>query len=95
MGIVSGLVLFLVIWFMVLFVVLPFRLETQGDRGEIVPGTHPGAPANLNMKRKAWITTLISVALWVVIAGIILSGIISVQDFDWFHRMGPPSGRMN
>ncbi|MEO0693763.1 MAG: DUF1467 family protein, partial [Pseudomonadota bacterium] len=29
MGIVSGLVLYAVIWFMVLFVVLPIRLETQ------------------------------------------------------------------
>jgi predicted secreted protein len=93
MGIVSGLVLFAVIWFMVLFVVLPIRLETQGDRGEIVPGTQPGAPANLNMKRKAKIVTLVSVAIWIVIAGIILSGAISVQDLDWFQRMGPPSMR--
>jgi len=93
MGIVSGLVLYAVIWFMVLFVVLPLRLETQGDRGEIVPGTQAGAPANLNMRRKAWLVTLISAGLWVVIAGIILSGVISVEDVDWFRRMGPPSLR--
>lgn len=92
MGIVSGIVLFAVIWFMVLFIVLPIRLETQGDRGEIVPGTHAGAPANLNMKRKAKIVTLISIAVWIVLAAIILSGVFSVRDFDWFHRMGPGSG---
>ena len=32
----GGIVLFAVIWFLVLFVVLPIRLVTQGDRGEIV-----------------------------------------------------------
>ena len=38
----AALVLFAVIWFLVLFVVLPLRLETQGDRGEKVPGTQAG-----------------------------------------------------
>jgi predicted secreted protein len=90
MGIVSGLVLFAVIWFLVLFIVLPIRLETQGDRGEITPGTQAGAPANLSMKRKALITTGVAVIVWVVVVGIILSGVISVRDIDFFDRMGPP-----
>jgi predicted secreted protein len=89
MGIVSGIVLYAVIWFMVLFIVLPIRLETQGDQGKIVPGTHAGAPANLNMGRKAKLVTLISAGVWVVLASIIFSGLISVRDFDWFDRMGP------
>ena len=91
MSVVSGLVLFAVIWFMVLFVVLPIRLETQGDRGEVVPGTHEGAPANLDMKRKARLVTMISAVLWVVIAGVIFSGVISVRDLDFFDRMRPPA----
>ncbi|RVT85858.1 DUF1467 family protein [Rhodobacteraceae bacterium CCMM004] len=91
MGITSALVLFAVIWFMVLFVALPVRLETQGDRGEVVPGTHAGAPANLRMKRKlAWVTA-ISAVLWVVIAAVILSGWITARDLDWFDRMEPPA----
>ncbi|MBT8457767.1 MAG: DUF1467 family protein [Rhodobacteraceae bacterium] len=89
MGIVSGIVLYAVIWFMILFIVLPIRLETQGDQGKIVPGTHAGAPANLNMGRKAKLVTLISAGVWVVLASIIFSGLISVRDFDWFDRMGP------
>ncbi len=92
MSIISALVLYAVIWFLVLFVVLPIRLETQGDRGEVVPGTPEGAPANLQMGKKARLTTLIAAALWVVIAGVIFSGAITVRDLDWFGRMGPPSG---
>jgi len=93
MSVVSALVLFAVIWFLVLFIVLPIRLETQGDRGEIVPGTQAGAPANLSMKRKALITTGVAVILWIVIAGVIVSGVISVRDIDFFNRMAPPSLR--
>jgi hypothetical protein len=48
-----------------------------------------GSPANLNMKRKLWIVTGISAVLWVVIAGIILSGAITVRDLDFFGRLGP------
>ncbi|MEM8576406.1 MAG: DUF1467 family protein [Pseudomonadota bacterium] len=91
MGITSAIVLFAVIWFLTFLVVLPFRIETQGDRGDIVPGTHAGAPEHHHLGRKAWITTGISFVLWAIISGIILSGAISVRDFDWFDRMGPSS----
>ena len=88
MSITSAIVLFAVIWFMVLFIVLPLRLTTQGDVGEVVPGTHAGAPATLNLKRKFRTVTLVSVVLWVVIAGVIFSGAITVRDLDFFDRMG-------
>jgi len=91
MGITSAIVLFAVVWFMTLFIVLPLRLETQGDAGEVVPGTHKSAPANINIGRKARITTYFAVPIWAVLASIILSGAISVRDFDWFDRMGPAS----
>jgi predicted secreted protein len=88
MGPVTGIVLYLVIWFLVLFVVLPLRLETQGDRGEVEPGTPAGAPANLDMWKKARLVTWVAAIVWAVVAGVILSGVISVRDIDWFGRMG-------
>ncbi|ANT60099.1 MULTISPECIES: DUF1467 family protein [Roseobacteraceae] len=92
MAITSGIVLFAVIWFMTFLCVIPLRLKTQGDVGEVVPGTHAGSPEVHNLKRKAWITTGISAVLWAIFASIILSGMISVRDIDsWmFNRMGPP-----
>ncbi|MGB7317275.1 MAG: DUF1467 family protein [Planktotalea sp.] len=91
MGITSALVLFAVIWFMTFLIVIPIRLQTQGDIGEVVPGTHAGSPENHNLKKKAWITTAISVVLWCIIAGTILSGAITVRDLDWFNRMSEPA----
>lgn len=87
MGITSALVLYAVIWFMTFFIVLPIRVKTQGDMGDIVPGTHAGAPEHHHLKKKAWITTAVACVLWCIIAGIIVSGVITVRDLDWFNRM--------
>ncbi len=91
MGIASGIVLFMVIWSLTFMVVLPIRIQTQGDLGDIVPGTHAGSPEHHHLRKKAYIATGIAVVLWGIIASIILSGAISVRDIDMFNRMGPPS----
>jgi predicted secreted protein len=90
MGITSALVLYAVIWWMCFLIALPFKVQTQGDLGEIVPGTHAGAPQVHNIKRKAGIVTGVAAVLWVIIAGIILSGWISLSDMDWFDRALKP-----
>ncbi|OCX66921.1 hypothetical protein BFP70_03590 [Thioclava sp. SK-1] len=87
MSLTGGIVLFAVIWFMVFFVVLPQRLKTQGDVQQIVPGTPASAPSELRLKRKVVITSAIAVVLWSIIATIILSGMISIHDLDWFNRV--------
>ncbi|QIE42676.1 DUF1467 family protein [Rhodobacteraceae bacterium SC52] len=91
MNVSSGFVLFAVIWFMVFFVVLPLRLKTQGEDGNIVPGTHSSAPADPQMWRRAKLTTIWAIGLWILIGGTIMSGAISVRDIDILNRMGPPS----
>ncbi|MGB7244236.1 MAG: DUF1467 family protein [Sulfitobacter sp.] len=89
MGITSAIVLFAVIWFMTFLVVLPIRVQTQGDAGKVVPGTHAGAPEVHNLRKKAIITTIIAALIWAVATAVILSGVISVRDLDIFNRMGP------
>ena len=91
MSIASAIVLFLVIWFMTFLIALPIRIQTQGEAGKIVEGTHAGSPEQHHLRKKMIITTLISIVLWIIIGGTILSGVISVRDIDIFDRMGPPS----
>lgn len=87
MAITSALVLFAVIWFMTLLIVLPIRLKTQGDHGDIVPGTHASSPENPQMKKRFLITTVVAAILWVIIAGVIFSGLITVRDLEVFQDM--------
>jgi len=87
MGVTSAIVLFAVIWFMTFLVVIPIRLETQGDLGKVVEGTHAGSPENHYLKKKAWITTGISAVLWAIVFTIIVTGTVTVRDIDWFNRM--------
>ncbi len=88
MSITAGAVLFVVIWFLTMFIVLPITLRTQGEAGEVVPGTHEGAPADFRLGRTLLIVTLATLVLWGVVVWIILSGVISIEDLDTWGVMG-------
>ncbi|SFB84112.1 DUF1467 family protein [Tropicimonas isoalkanivorans] len=92
MAITSAFVLLSVIWFMVFFIVLPIRLTTQDDAGDVVHGTPRSAPTDPMLKRRALIVTAIALPLWAVVCAIIVTETITVDDFDLFKRFGPESG---
>lgn len=88
MGVVTGLVLYAIIWFMTLFIVLQVGVTSQSDTGERVTGTHGSAPVDPQIKRRFVITTVVAAVIWAVIAAIILSGAVTVADFDPYSRFG-------
>lgn len=92
MTITAAFVLYAVLWFLTLFVVLPLRFRSQAEAGEVVPGTPASAPADAQIGRKARITTWVATPLFLVITAVILSGVITIEDLDWFRRMGPGGG---
>lgn len=89
MTITAAFVMYAVTWFMTFFVVLQVRTVSQRETGRVEPGTPPGAPADEIVGKKAKLTTLIATPIWAVICGVILSGWITLEDLDWFGRMGP------
>ncbi|AML50042.1 MULTISPECIES: DUF1467 family protein [Falsihalocynthiibacter] len=89
MAITSAIVLYSVLWFMTLFVVLPIRLKSQQDMGEVVPGTPSSAPVDPQLKKRAIIVTLITTVLWAIIFTIIVTDTITVRDIDWMNRLPP------
>jgi len=64
MPITTAVGIFFLIWWVVLFAVLPWGIRSQHEGGEIVPGTDPGAPAIPNLGRKLLWTTLVSAAIF-------------------------------
>lgn len=87
MAITSAIVLFAVIWFMLFLMILPMRLKTQGESGEVVPGTPASAPENPEIKRKVKLTTLIAFVLWAIIASLIVFEVVTARDIDWLGMM--------
>lgn len=57
----SQFAIFLLIWFVVLFAVLPWGVRHSA---ETKPGHDPGAPAHPQLWRKAIATTVISLLIW-------------------------------
>ncbi len=51
MGIVGGIVTFLIIWWTVLFAVLPLGVRSQAENGEVARGSEPGAPVRPELWR--------------------------------------------
>ncbi|MBB3993070.1 putative secreted protein [Sulfitobacter undariae] len=91
MGPVSAIVLYAITWFMLFLILIPIRVQTQGDLNDIVPGTHAGAPEHHNLKKKALWCTLIAFVIWGAFVAIILSGKISVDDLENWMGQGVPA----
>jgi predicted secreted protein len=87
MTITAAAVLFAVIWFLVLFVVLPIGVRTQGEDGKVVPGTPASAPTEAGLQRKLARVTAIALALWAALAAFIVWGGVGVRDLDFWGRM--------
>ena len=87
MSVTSAFVLFAVIWFLTFLIVIPFRIKTQGDLGVVFKGTQAGAPEVHDLRRKAIITTGLSLILWLLITILIVFEIVTIEDIDFFGRM--------
>jgi predicted secreted protein len=66
----GGLALYFVIWWILLFAVLPFGVRSQAESGEVVRGSEPGAPALPALREKAIWTTLVASVVLVVVAAV-------------------------
>lgn len=66
MQLISAFAVFFIVWWTVLFVVLPIGLRTQSDDGDVAFGTVASAPTRFRGGRIVLMTTLISLAVCTV-----------------------------
>ena len=76
MTVFTGIAIYFVVWWIVLFAVLPFGVRRHG---EPEPGLEPGAPARPHLGIKACVTTLIAALVWLAIYAIIESEVIELR----------------
>lgn len=79
MSIALGLALYFMIWFLTLFVVLPFGVRTQAEAGDIVPGTPASAPAAPKLLRIALINTALAAVVFGIVLLVLASGLVDTD----------------
>jgi len=70
MGIVTGVIVFLLIWWTSLFAVLPFGHKRAED----------GTPIQSNIKKKFLWTTFVAFILWGIVFALVESDMISFRE---------------
>lgn len=72
----GGLALYFVIWWVLLFAILPFGVRSQVETGEVVKGSEPGAPAAPGLQEKAiWTSLVAAIVLIITVSVFPLAGL--------------------
>ena len=77
-NIITATAVFVVVWWLVLFITLPFGVK-RTEESDLEPGQEPGAPAKPMMWRKMLVTTVITIALWILFYYLSKTGLISFR----------------
>ena len=78
MSLVTGLAFYFIIWWITLFMVLPFGIERASNVEE---GNDPGAPVRHRMLIKIVINTILAFILWSIVYLIDMYAIVTMRSF--------------
>ncbi len=67
MSLALGLALYFMIWWLVLFAVLPFGVKTQEEANNVVPGTPESAPSQFPMRKIFLANTVLATVVFGVV----------------------------
>ena len=77
MGLVTGIAVYFVVWWVVLFAVLPWGVQTP-DTPE--PGMAESAPQHPRILFKFAVTTVVAAIVWLAIYAVVQSELISFRE---------------
>ena len=80
MSIATGLAIYFIIWWVVLFAVLPFGVRSQQESGDVARGSDPGAPVLPRLARKLLWTTIVSGVVFGLGYVVLASRLIALDD---------------
>jgi predicted secreted protein len=87
MAITTIIAIYFLVWWVVLFAVLPWGVRSQDETGEVAPGTDPGAPTVHRVWIKLFWTTVIASIVFAVLAAIYKAGLI---PYDYLMAISGP-----
>ena len=75
----TAFAIYFVLWWIVLFLTLPFGVRSQHEDGEGAPGTDPGAPVLARMGPKLIWTTIISAVIFAASMLAYNAGLLNIE----------------
>ncbi|SIO52664.1 Protein of unknown function [Bradyrhizobium erythrophlei] len=84
----TAFAIYFVMWWIVLFLTLPFGVRSQHEDGEGAPGTDPGAPVLTRMGSKLIWTTIISAVIYGIAMWAYYQGYLNIERLS--KLMGMP-----
>ncbi|MGY4308428.1 putative secreted protein [Bradyrhizobium sp. USDA 4369] len=84
----TWLAIYFVLWWVTLFVILPFGVRSQHETGGVSPGTDPGAPTISLMGRRLIWTTSLSAVIFALALAAYQAGYFSIERLS--KLMGLP-----
>ena len=70
---------FFLIWWVVLFAVLPWGVHSQEESADIAPGTDPGAPVVPKLGRKLMWTTLVAAIIFAAFYVVTVNRLVTIN----------------
>jgi predicted secreted protein len=87
MKITSAIAIYFIIWWLVLFLVLPFGIKNADEAGEpVAPGNEAGAPVKPALLRKVLYTTLLASVVFALVYGTVTRGWLTLDSFPFLNR---------
>lgn len=84
MSLSFAVAIYIVVWWTVLFAILPFGVRTQDEDGDVVPGTPESAPTRPRLLRVVVLTTLVSAVLFAGLWAAVRYDVLSLER--WLGR---------
>ena len=79
MGLATGVMVYFVIWWTILFCVLPLGVRKAANPGK---GEERGAPERPELLRKAVITTIVAGVMWLAFYGLHQADVFSFRRLE-------------
>lgn len=70
---------FVILWWLSFFIVLPFGHVSQDDVGEVEPGTVSSAPHKFPWRKKALITTGVASVLTIIVYSVVTYNLLGIN----------------
>ena len=82
MGITGSIIVYVMIWWIIFFSVLPIGIQSNKEIfRDKIGGMDPGAPKNPKLAKKFLITTLITSIIFIVIYYLVENDFLNLREF--------------